>query len=244
MDKCAVVIVAHGDRAGRERNAALLSHTDYVRRKLNLGHVTCGVLNGEPDVQLAFEEISAGSFDKVLIYPFFMSNGYFVDRILPERLIGTALTDIAEIMTPLGLEERLPKIMLNSTLEAARSKNFSPEESSLLVVGHGSKYGRASAASTENMAANLAALSQFSRVSTAYLEEHPFLHSVLTAERNPLVIAGFFAGDGMHAHEDVPVAIEETGANAVYTGPIGTHPAISDLICKSITVLFQSAGHK
>jgi sirohydrochlorin ferrochelatase len=72
-------------------------------------------------------------------------------------------------------------------------------------------------------------------VTTAFLEEEPFLEDALRASPAPTIVAGFFFGDGMHAGDDVPEAIEETGANAIYTGPIGNSPAIAPLIAAALS---------
>jgi sirohydrochlorin ferrochelatase len=57
----------------------------------------------------------------------------------------------------------------------------------------------------------------------------------LRASAAPAVVAGFFFGNGLHAGEDVPDAITETGANAVYTGAIGNTPAVAPLIAAALT---------
>ncbi|HID72393.1 TPA: hypothetical protein EYP38_00510, partial [Candidatus Micrarchaeota archaeon] len=37
----------------------------------------------------------------------------------------------------------------------------------------------------------------------------------------------------MHSGEDIPEAIRESGATAVYTGPVGLHPRVPELIVSS-----------
>ncbi len=103
-----------------------------------------------------------------------------------------------------------------------------------MVVGHGSKFGPASARATRDAAVAIARAGVFASVSTAFLEEPPFLKTELGRLQTPTVVAGFFFGDGMHAGEDVPAAIEETGAHAVYAGPIGQSPGIPSLIASSL----------
>ena len=94
---------------------------------------------------------------------------------------------------------------------------FDPAASRLLVVGHGSKFGPASAEATQERRPRIARAGSFASVATAFLEEPPFLKTRLRRVEAPTVVAGFFFGDGMHAGEDVPAAIAEAGAAAPST---------------------------
>jgi sirohydrochlorin ferrochelatase len=90
------------------------------------------------------------------------------------------------------------------------------------------------------VAARAALARRFASVSTAFLEEEPFLEDALRTSNAPTIVAGFFFGDGMHAAEDVPDAIAETCANAVYTGAIGDSPAIARLIATALVTSSDS----
>jgi len=46
----------------------------------------------------------------------------------------------------------------------------------------------------------------------------------------------------MHAAEDVPDAITETGSTAVYAGSIGKFPALATLIRSTIETHLDAAG--
>ena len=50
----------------------------------------------------------------------------------------------------------------------------------------------------------------FSAVTTAYLEEPPFLQDMMGRLDGPTVVVGMFASDGLHAGEDLPEAMEES----------------------------------
>ena len=120
-DNTAIVIVAHGDRGGRERNGALLSHADYLRRELGFSYVEPCVLNGEPEAEEVFEKISEKQIERVLVYPFFMSDGYFVDRVLPAKIDEAGLTGKTRVIEPLGLDPGLPELFMIRILEVARA---------------------------------------------------------------------------------------------------------------------------
>jgi sirohydrochlorin ferrochelatase len=113
----------------------------------------------------------------------------------------------------------------------------------LLIVGHGSKFGPASAQATRDAADRIARAGGFESVATAFLEEEPFLDGALETKGAPTIVIGFFFGDGMHAGEDIPAAIRETGADAVYAGPVGRSARISELIAAAIHAEIRASAH-
>lgn len=226
----AVVLAAHGDRGTSERNAVLRRHAEELRSNAAYKAVTYGVLNGEPaliDALRAADEVRA---HQILVYPFFMSGGYFVKKVLPERIEQSGVSAPVHILRPLGFDSTLPGLLLERSVSAARAAGIDPDGARLLIVGHGSKFGRASAEATEAVAAAVRASSAFANVVTAFLEEAPFVRDSLAAQHIPTVVAGFFSAEGMHGHDDVPGAIAGAEFPCVYTRPIGSDAAIPRLI--------------
>jgi sirohydrochlorin ferrochelatase len=193
-----------------------------------------GVLKGEPSLEAALSEAAATGARAILVYPLFMADGYFTASVLPDRIRAAGCERTARILPPLGLEPGITDLMRADALETSRQAGFDPRASRLLVVGHGSKFGPASARATREAAAGIARAGIFTSVATAFLEEPPFLKTELEAVQTPTIVTGFFFGDGMHAGEDIPAAIEETRAHAVYSGPIGQSAGIPSLIAASL----------
>jgi sirohydrochlorin ferrochelatase len=104
----------------------------------------------------------------------------------------------------------------------------------LLLVGHGSKFGPASADATRTVAAAVKDANIFADVATAFLEEAPSIDDALRHASGPVIVSGFFSGDGMHAGDDVPDAIARSGRGAIYAGSIGNYSAISALILRRL----------
>jgi sirohydrochlorin ferrochelatase len=75
------------------------------------------------------------------------------------------------------------------------------------------------------------------------LEEAPFLEDELKHEGVATIVSGFFFGDGMHAGEDVPAAIRETGAHAVYAGPVGRSARVATLIAAALHAEIKARAH-
>ncbi|MDH3581765.1 MAG: hypothetical protein OEM91_14205 [Hyphomicrobiales bacterium] len=226
----ALVLVAHGERQVPDPNRALADHAAALAIRDDFCFVGYGVLNGEPPFEAALEEATKSGAGNLLVYPFFMSDGYFVSTVLPERTAAARAAIAPIILPPLGLDADLVDLMLKRAETEARGARLAPGETQLLVVGHGSKTEPESAEATRRVAAALATAELFMGVSAAFIEEPPFVGDQLAREKSPVVVSGFFAGNGMHSSQDVHAAIKASGARAVYAGPIGAEPAIRDLI--------------
>lgn len=230
----AVVLAAHGDRGGASPNAALHAQAEAVGALVAPARIFPGVLKGEPTLESALSQATASGARRVAVYPLFMADGYFMRKVR-DGVSAANLAPDPVVLDPLGLDPALPNILVGEAAAFAHGKGFDPLRSRLLVVGHGSKLGPASANATRKAAARAALARRFASVTTAFLEEEPFLDDVLAAGgTQPTVVAGFFFGDGMHAGEDVPDAIAETGANAIYTGAIGNSAAAAPLIATAL----------
>lgn len=230
----ALVLTAHGDRGGSGANKHLASHAEALKERGDFAGVFYGVLNGEPTVEQALDEADTCGAKEIVVYPVFMSAGYFVNTVLAERVSAAGLRTPTGIMQPLGLDKRLALLMLEHSLRASKSAGIDPAGARLLIVGHGSKKGEESADATKRAARLLSPHSPYARVETAFIEESPFLAETLERYDGTSVVAGFLSGEGLHGGEDIPEAIKESGARALYTGPIGLHPRVPELILSSL----------
>ncbi|MDX2308564.1 MAG: CbiX/SirB N-terminal domain-containing protein [Hyphomicrobium sp.] len=226
----AVVLAAHGDRGGDAPNRALRSHRDGLAAMGLFRTVEAGVLNGEPSLESALKLAQSKGAIRIAVYPMFMSAGYFTNTVLPERISRMGLDRQCRILEPLGLDLRIPELLLAEALAAAHAHGLDPGAARLLIVGHGSKLGPASANATRHVALAVARDSRFKIVDTAFLEEAPFLDDALSGDPMPTVVSGFFSGDGMHAQEDVPKAIAASGHAAVYAGSIGRSAELATVV--------------
>lgn len=236
----AVILAAHGDRGGDNPNSTLLGHCAALAHDGIFHSVSAGILRGEPPLEVAVHAALAGGAKALAVYPMFMAEGYFTRKVLIQRLAALEIPIDVHVLAPLGADPRLPSLMLRQALDTASKHGFPPDATRLLIVGHGSKIGPASADATRAVATVVAEERRFARVETAFLEEPEFLDDALSREGNlPTVVLGFFSGDGLHAAEDVPEAIAETRANAVYAGSIGKLADLPALIRASLTAEFD-----
>jgi sirohydrochlorin ferrochelatase len=238
QDKIAVVLAAHGDRgeahATGRANATLLAHRDRLRENSRFACVTAGVLKGDLALEAALREADLPHVRHIAVFPMFMADGYFVRRILPQRISDAKLSRPVTQLRPLGLDPELFRLIAERAERAAQDAGYQARSSRLLIVGHGSELGPDSANATAAAVEALRARSAFLEIAAAFLEEPPFLAEALADRRLSTVVAGFMSGDGLHAGEDIPAAIAESGAEAVYSGSIGNSPEVPNLILKTI----------
>jgi sirohydrochlorin ferrochelatase len=144
------------------------------------------------------------------------------------------------ICRPLGLHPALVRLVAARACEAMDRNHWAPGGASVLLVAHGSRTGAASRRAAELQAARLRALGLFRAVSTAFLEEKPFLPEALASMAGPLVMVGLFAAAGVHADQDVTRMIADARRTDVdYLGAIGADADIPDVIVEIVDAMSQ-----
>jgi sirohydrochlorin ferrochelatase len=229
-----LVIVAHGERTGAAANHGLLRHAARLAEQWPGMFVRAAVLHGEPSLQRAWMAAAEHDLHRLLVYPLFMSDGYTVRQLLAGRVEGNPRLDVT-LMSPLGLDARLPSLLLDESLRASGAAGWAPRHTRLLVAAHGSRLARGSVAAIVRIASALRERNVFAEVEPAYLDHPPLLDQALRGAARPAIVAGCFAGEGVHACRDVPAAIGDAAATAVYTGPIGVHPKVGTLIVDAVS---------
>jgi sirohydrochlorin ferrochelatase len=232
-DAMGLVVVAHGEQRQGASNRALLAHVDALRAKLPSLTLLAGVLNGSPELEDALAQAAAKQLRRLIVYPFFMSGGYYISSALPARIAASSFRGEVTIMAPLGLDPCFADYVLAKSLAAAQAAGLAPEACHLLVTGHGSTSGDASARATAAIAERLKATAIFASTSFASIEQSP-LCVELAAQSRAVVVAGLFTGEDRHGWYDVPAAIEECGAEAVYTGPLGALDDVVDVMVRAV----------
>ncbi len=235
-----LVIVAHGERTAAAANRALLAHATRVAERWPHIFVRAAVLYGEPSLRRACRAAAERGVRTLLVYPFFITDG--VGQMLAKHLGELARCEIS-LMPPFGFDPALPTLLLKASLSAAGAAGFLPGGARLLIVAHGRRPAREPAAVIARMTADLRSRDIFASVESAFLEQHPFLRDVLKSRAHPTVVAGCFAGEGLHACVDVPAAVEKAGKDALYTGPIGAHPKVADLIIHAVADALTRLPH-
>lgn len=189
-------------------------------------------LAGEPAIASVLAQLKA---DEIRVVPFFMEDGYFTRVAIPHALGGDRRV---RLCLPVGTHQAMPRLIANLARRALQRAALAPKDAALLLVGHGSASAPGRRLALHEHAEALARESLFARVEPACLEEPPFLPDALAALRSwPVMVAGFFAGQGLHPRDDVPQAIADeqsarggAGHSVIFCGSVGDEPGMAAVI--------------
>jgi sirohydrochlorin ferrochelatase len=228
-----LLIVAHGERGGSTENRLAHAIARRMRAAGRYAEVEVGFLRARPRVETSAARIAA---DRLAVYPLFMSDSYYVRTAIPERLgLSPKGRDAkgrpVRVLPPLGIDPALPPLIASLARLAAEQAGVASAAAHLLLVAHGSSKSGESALAARAVAEKVASIADFISVDVAFLEEEPFLDEVLSRLPGPAVLLGLFAGDGLHAGEDLPASVAKSGRRDIaLSGPIAAEPALLDLI--------------
>lgn len=156
--------------------------------------------------------------------PFFISEGYFSDDVIPRALGFRAGNPELETRSarlfycrPIGTHERMTGVLLDRARGVVEQFPFPrsprPKDLTLFVAGHGTEQNENSRRAIEQHVERVRALREYADAQAVFLEEAPRIPECyrLASTRN-LVIVPFFTSDGMHVREDIPVLLGEAEA--------------------------------
>jgi sirohydrochlorin cobaltochelatase len=187
---------------------------------------------------LALEKAVGGTDPEgaVLIYPFFMSDGWFVTDYLRKRVESCVPRNLVWC-TPFGLDDRMLPLC-ETLLETEASQ---PETVTLVVVAHGSPDNPRPAAIARDLTVNLSRTFGFKASRTGFVDEAPFLDEVLAVE-GPAICLPFFATRAGHVREDLPAALAKTGFAGTVLPPVGTVESSPMLVAKALAERLEASG--
>lgn len=229
-----VLLVAHGERGGRLNNALLQSLADHVGQLLPDIEVRAGVLKGDPSIKVGWDALSAPNR---FIYPFFMSDGFFVTRILPKKVreaIGPADRELS-FLAPFGTSNLLTGNIERSIEAELLSLGRKGEKAPILLAAHGASVDRRSAIRTNELAQSLIDSRKFGPVRCAFLDEAPYLEDIVPDLDPDSLVLPLFNGLGSHSVDDIAELKHNSPDGVHYMQPVGSMDWVAKLICADIS---------
>ena len=225
----ALLIVAHGSTVNPDSSAPTLAHAAEIRRRKIFADVECAFWKEEPSLRDAKFLFDPESIRKVYVVPNFISEGYFTQTVVPRELElngRTTRRSSGQTWTycqPVGNHPMMTKLLLKRARDVA--PDAVPEETSLLIVAHGTDLNENSAVAAKREAERIRALSKYATVLNVYMEEPPLVGDwrKLTKTQNVIVVP-FFISDGLHSYEDIPVLLGIAVAAGADRGGPGSPP--------------------
>jgi sirohydrochlorin cobaltochelatase len=221
----ALVLCAHGIRGGVGASA---EHAGRIVGRGVFAEVRACALKGKPGLR---EVVAAVRAPELVFAPLLMAEGYTLQAMLAKLERAPDRSRRVTVCQPVGVHPRLADVIAAKARALCARKAWRPADTALLIVGHGTERHPDSGATTHRHAGQIAAQGIFAQVTTGFLDEHPRLPQALDALGGAqCVVVGMFVDAGEHGEEDIPALLAPAGERAVYAGPIGPDPLVTELI--------------
>jgi sirohydrochlorin cobaltochelatase len=234
MAATALLLAAHGERRagaandGAMRLAAALSGLGIA------DEVGVGFIKGTPSIGKAIRTFAAR---RIIVYPLFLSEGYFSRVRLAQALDAAWREDrhrVFHVLPPLGLDPGFADVVAQRVV-AAQPPGSVLSAVNLILIAHGSTTNPASRIATQRLATEIRSRSGFRSVRCAFLDEPPSLHEANSSLPPPLTVVGLFAGDGRHASLDVPRLIAKLARDdVVFAGTMASLNGVERLVAAAV----------
>jgi len=253
----ALLIVGHGSTENPDSSTPYFDHAAEIRKRGLFAEVHVCFWKEEPSMREALFMIDA---PEVYIVPDFISEGYFTQDVIPRELQLDGPTTVRDGKTlhytlPVGVHRSMTDLILRRAREVA--PDAAPEDTTLIITGHGTGLNENSTKAIRDQADLIAASGAgYKLVTDAYMEEQPFIAEWdKMSETKNVVVVPFFISDGLHSYQDIPVMLglrDEIGPAAsqaevfaqnpynlrdktlYYSSAIGTEPLLADVILDQI----------
>lgn len=225
------LILAHGSPSNPERlDEALRCLARRVARHTPGWRVHAGTLGKPGSVETAIEAF--GSTDLITVYPFFMSDGWFVSEELPRRVAALTACPVS-YLAPLGFDPALPKLSARRAMEAAQKIGVASSECILILAAHGSTRSSNPTKAAARIKDKIIDTGEFADVRLGFISGAPGLAEVAVCDP-PAICLPLFATRAGHVQFDVPAALTEAGFTGPVLAPIGDDPEVPGLIAAAL----------
>jgi len=222
LEGAALVVCSYGsdDSADQERVHRLALKAGAVE-------TAAATLFGSPRI----EDVVAGlRSSPIVVVPLFMTRGVTYG-VLEDRLANLPACERIVLCRELGSHPGLAGHVAADAGRALHGLGWRPQETGLLLIGHGSQRHAASRRSTERLVQEIARQKLFADTSAAFLEQQPTIQEAVAASAAERVLAvGCFAEAGRHATWDVPKRLRLCGRRTAYSGSIGACDWVESLV--------------
>lgn len=221
------IIVSHGQPSNPDIAEVELAHLSQNIRALMPGWTIHSATLAAPD---ALEKALQKAGPTPVIYPLFMTDGWFTQSVLPKR-IGTPT---AHILPPLGVDPSLPDLAHIWLKNILSKQNWQPDQTGLIIAAHGSGRSRNSARDTKQFADAVGQRMGFSDIRLGFIEEHPYLRDAVSNAGVRSVVLPFFASRREHVLDDIPAALNAAQYQGICLDPIGMHADVPMIIADAL----------
>ncbi len=167
---------------------------------------------------------------KGIVFPMFMSGGWFTRVALGEKL-RAAGGQGWQVLEPFGCEAAVHHLARDVLAEALTGQDLSCSQ--VLIAAHGSFKSPAPSDVAASLASSLKTGLGLGRCEAAFIDQTPQLAEV-TGFGTGAICLPFFAAMGGHVTEDIPRALEAARFGGRVLPPLGLHPNVPALIAAAL----------
>jgi len=241
----ALILVGHGSSRHPESAAPILALAEHLRRRGPWAEVAAVFMKQEPKLDQALDLVDA---DQVVVIPVFAGKGYYTDTLIPKSMgldgpVTRRNGRVIHYTAPAGGNPRIPGLMACRADGVGRENGWMPQDTSLLLIAHGSSRPGGAGETPRAIAAAIAEQHYFAEVALCFLEQAPFAHDWQDLVKGDKVVAlPLLVAQGMHASQDIPPLF---GLVSGQTGPVriagrtvrlatglGAEPELVDIIAE------------
>ncbi|WP_343079548.1 CbiX/SirB N-terminal domain-containing protein [Ostreiculturibacter nitratireducens] len=179
-------------------------------------------------------EAAVAELEDPVVFPFFMSDGWFIRSNLPARL-AKAGRDGLRILTPFGLLPGANALALRLAREEAAEAGWAAPDTTLILAAHGSGRSPQPAETARETAGYIAERADFAEVRVGFIEQDPRIAQVLIEAGRSSILLPLFVARWGHVLDDIPAAVEEAGFRGRILPPLGTHRDVPAIIAEAIS---------
>jgi uroporphyrin-III C-methyltransferase len=244
MKPRALILAAHGSREEPLVNVQVRSQAKKLLEAGCFDEVAVAFHQGEPSFSRVLDTIAARH---VTVVPFMTSAGHYSRVVLPRELAKSARFKevVLRITEPVGTHPGLARLVEERGRRVLDLRGLTGRETTLAVVGHGTRRHPGSRKSAETLARALRERGEFAEVIEAFLDEEPGVESIpRMAGRSHVLVIPFLVGAGSHATRDIPrrlglvlpagtelpFAASDGKRTLVCDRPIGADPGVLQIV--------------
>lgn len=184
---------------------------------------------------LETELARAPAGEPIVLYPFFMSDGWFTKVEMMRRAKAATASPLVSL-SAFGLDPGVAGLCVRTVVDELGRRGERPDRSALVLAAHGSMKNPASANAARDIQSQIVAARAFGEVRLGFVEEPPTItEAAVGLTGRPSVCLPLFATRGGHVTGDIPDQLAEARFTGSILQPIGERPDVDAIIAGAIT---------
>ncbi|WP_276299666.1 CbiX/SirB N-terminal domain-containing protein [Halorussus lipolyticus] len=238
MTEQALVVAGHGSHRNPDSSTPVHRAVEAIRERGSFAEVRPAFWKEAPSIRNVLHTVDA---DEAIVVPLFVSEGYFVDQVLPrefalgeaDRAGGNLLGDEppsddplrVRYADPIGTHPAMTDVISARARRMLDDDPAEPGETALAVIGHGTERNPNSADAIYSHVEALRDRGTFAEVGALFMDEAPSVEDAREQfDADELAVVPLFAADGFHTQDEIPELLgltDEPRADYPVPGTVG-----------------------